>query len=264
MESVYLLIEREFIKTNEPIFKIGCSKQENDKRIRTYPKGSQLILQIFVLDCRYIETEIKNLFKNIYKQRVDIGIEYFEGDSICMRNDIFDIIKTYDKLTNNIVTDLSHQKFISNLTILKTYEEVHECKIKEREIKNDELKIKNDELKKLKEEKKIKKEEEKVKYDELKKLKEEEKVKYDELKKLKEEKKDKIHRFITDAFIKTDTDTDRIPLSDMLDYYNNWSPEKLLYNPFAKRINNHIKTEKKRINNKQVACICGYKWNTTS
>jgi P4 family phage/plasmid primase-like protien len=72
---------------------------------------------------------------------------------------------------------------------------------------------------------------------------------------------DNVKTFITQAFIRTDTDTDRIPLSDMLNYYNNWSPEKLLCNPFAKRINNHIKTEKKRINNKQVTCICGYKWN---
>ena len=30
---------------------------------------------------------------------------------------------------------------------------------------------------------------------------------------------------------------------------------------FSKRIKNHIKTEKKRFNNIQQTCICGYKWN---
>ena len=47
----------------------------------------------------------------------------------------------------------------------------------------------------------------------------------------------------------------------MLDIYNNWSPSKLLANPFAKRINNHIITERKQVNNKKQTCICGYIWN---
>ena len=37
-EYIYLLHEREFIKTNENIYKIGKSKQENTKRISSYPK----------------------------------------------------------------------------------------------------------------------------------------------------------------------------------------------------------------------------------
>ena len=44
----------------------------------------------------------------------------------------------------------------------------------------------------------------------------------------------------------------------MLDIYNNWSPSKLILNKFGIRINNHIKTERKQVNNKKQTCICGY------
>jgi P4 family phage/plasmid primase-like protien len=83
------------------------------------------------------------------------------------------------------------------------------------------------------------------------------------VKSIKEYKEDidNVKSFISDAFIKTNTDTDRIPLNDMLDYYNNWSTDKLVINMFSKRINNYIKTDKKRFDNKQYVCICGYIWN---
>jgi len=73
---------------------------------------------------------------------------------------------------------------------------------------------------------------------------------------------DNVKRFIREAFVKTECDKDLIPLEEMLQYYNKWSSEKLQTNPFAKRVNNHIKTEKKRINGRQLTCISCYKWNT--
>ena len=48
----------------------------------------------------------------------------------------------------------------------------------------------------------------------------------------------------------------------MLQYYNRWGSEKLVIVLFSKRVNNHIKAEKKRINGRQLICISGYKWNT--
>jgi len=41
---IYLLQEREFIKTKENIYKLGKSKQENLKRIQNYPNGTILII----------------------------------------------------------------------------------------------------------------------------------------------------------------------------------------------------------------------------
>ena len=96
MESIYLLIEREFLKSNLPIYKIGRSSQENDKRIKQYPKGSRLICLINVEDSKFMEKEIISLFKHKYVQRRDIGSEYFEGNYVMMRKDIFDMVMEYD------------------------------------------------------------------------------------------------------------------------------------------------------------------------
>jgi hypothetical protein len=46
---IYLIKEREFIKTKEPIYKIGKTKQEKLQRIKSYPNGSILLLQMIVI-----------------------------------------------------------------------------------------------------------------------------------------------------------------------------------------------------------------------
>lgn len=90
MNYIYLLQEREFIKTNESIYKIGRTKQEQNKRFKQYPKNSKLLLQIECDDCVELEKYLLKIFKDKYKQRKDIGNEYFEGDPKNMINDIFD------------------------------------------------------------------------------------------------------------------------------------------------------------------------------
>ena len=58
MSYIYLILEREFIKTNENIYKIGRSNQNNDKRIKQYPNNSKLILQTICSDCHFSENKI--------------------------------------------------------------------------------------------------------------------------------------------------------------------------------------------------------------
>ena len=97
-QYIYLLQEREFIKTNENIFKIGKTKQNNNDRLKQYPKGSVLLFQIICSDCDNIERRLIKIFKEKYKQCKQIGNEYFDGDKQ-------DMIKTiYDNITNEIVT----------------------------------------------------------------------------------------------------------------------------------------------------------------
>ena len=43
---IYLIKEKQDIDTNEPIFKIGKSTQENTRRVKSYPSGSHLLLQV--------------------------------------------------------------------------------------------------------------------------------------------------------------------------------------------------------------------------
>ncbi len=39
IEYIYLIQEREFINSKQPIYKIGRTKQNNYKRFEQYPKG---------------------------------------------------------------------------------------------------------------------------------------------------------------------------------------------------------------------------------
>ncbi len=91
-EYVYLLQEREFIHSGESVYKIGRTKQLNDKRFKQYPKNSMLLLQTICNNCVTCENKIMNMFKQKYIHRVDIGSEYFEGDFKEMQRDIFNIV----------------------------------------------------------------------------------------------------------------------------------------------------------------------------
>ena len=84
LEYIYLIQEREFIKTKENIYKIGKTKQENLKRFHSYPNGSSLLFHMICKDCDILERILMKLFKKMFKHRKDIGNEYFEGDPIQM------------------------------------------------------------------------------------------------------------------------------------------------------------------------------------
>ena len=75
---IYLLQEREFIKTQENIYKVGMTTKENHQRFNQYPKSSLLLFQMICNDCRHSEKQIIKLFKERFTHRRDIGNEYFE------------------------------------------------------------------------------------------------------------------------------------------------------------------------------------------
>ncbi|BCS83782.1 DNA primase [Cotonvirus japonicus] len=60
---------------------MGKTERTIELRSQSYPKGSQLLFLIPVNDYGQLETIVKNKFIEIFKQRKDIGVEYFEGDS---------------------------------------------------------------------------------------------------------------------------------------------------------------------------------------
>ncbi len=91
---IYLIIEREFLNSNQGVYKIGKSKQENCKRTITYPKGSKLIYVRTCKNCDKLEKNIIDLFVSKYNLRKEIGAEYFEGNEFDMINDINNIINT--------------------------------------------------------------------------------------------------------------------------------------------------------------------------
>lgn len=107
---IYILQEREHINANTQIFKIGKTKQENVKRIKQYPKGSRLILQLECFDCDIVEKKIIELFKNKYIQKTDIGTEYFEGNIDEMKKDIFNECQQDSSSNNTISNNISIPK----------------------------------------------------------------------------------------------------------------------------------------------------------
>ena len=112
MQYVYLLIEREFLQSAVPVYKIGRTSQENNKRFLQYPKGSRLIFQINVTDSYFLEQEIISLFKHKYILRTDIGHEYFDGDATNMQIDIFNLVITYNYIVPNTTQLFSEFKQI--------------------------------------------------------------------------------------------------------------------------------------------------------
>ena len=101
-QYIYLLQEREFIKTNENIYKIGKSKQDNLKRFHQYPKGSILLFQIICNNCDIVEKQIIHIFIDKFIQRTDVGSECFEGDKYEMISIIYDICIANKTINNNI------------------------------------------------------------------------------------------------------------------------------------------------------------------
>lgn len=95
-----MLQTREFIKTNENIYKIGKTKQENLKRICNYDNGTILICQFKCNNCDKLEKKLITLFRDKYELQKDIGNEYFKGNCDDMRDDIYNYIKN-----KNIIED---------------------------------------------------------------------------------------------------------------------------------------------------------------
>ena len=77
-QSVYLLIEREFLLLKKNVFKIGRSENVSN-RTKQYPNGSQLLVVLPCIDCKASENHLKEVFQKNFKHRADIGSEYFEG-----------------------------------------------------------------------------------------------------------------------------------------------------------------------------------------
>lgn len=113
---VYILQEREFINSGQPIYKMGRTQQEDFRRFKNYPKGSKMEFYSPCVDCKYAENKIKTVFKEKFKQRTDIGTESFEGDINQMRDIMYKIVEqqrcdSKTAITNVSITQIGHKKY---------------------------------------------------------------------------------------------------------------------------------------------------------
>ena len=78
MEGIYLIQEREFIKTKEDVYTIGRSNNLSE-RIKQYPKESKLILIILCKNSSDVEKKLITILTKKFKLCSNYGAEYFEG-----------------------------------------------------------------------------------------------------------------------------------------------------------------------------------------
>lgn len=78
--SLYVIQEREFLNSNEPVFKIGRTFGPPQVRLSSYPKGSSVIWTCKVPDCCSAERKLMSSLASSgnFKHRGDIGAEYYE------------------------------------------------------------------------------------------------------------------------------------------------------------------------------------------
>jgi hypothetical protein len=79
---VYLVIPPELKGTNR--VKIGMSKLNNDSRIKSYGKGTDVVIKFNCFNINILENKIINAFKNNFE--LIKGNEYFKGDIEEMKN----------------------------------------------------------------------------------------------------------------------------------------------------------------------------------
>lgn len=90
---IYLLRTRESIRLGEDVYKLGKTRH-GVKRLKGYPKGSELILMAQTPDCDAMERELLSAFSELYVQRVDMGVEYFEGNPLSMLGLIYERLQS--------------------------------------------------------------------------------------------------------------------------------------------------------------------------
>ena len=130
---IYLIQLREFIKTNEPVYKIGKTTQDGMNRIKQYPKGSRIILFMKCKNCHDLERIIKEKFIKKYRIRRDIGSEYFEGDEEKMYwSIIYLLIK--EKIKTEEDSDESDEESDMSDTDISTDDKEDSDNMKEEEI----------------------------------------------------------------------------------------------------------------------------------
>lgn len=118
---IYIIHEREFIRLNEDVYKIGRTKNLK-QRVRDYPKGSNLIFCYQVNDIIETEKKILDRLRSCFINRRDIGLEYFEGNKQSISNivleTISDIHQTINQNTNNSMKLLSYsnKQFLLDIT----------------------------------------------------------------------------------------------------------------------------------------------------
>ena len=103
IQYVYLIQTEEFVKSGEPVYKIGKTTQLNYARFRQYDTGSIQLYQSICKNCDDIEKKIIKLFNSKYERHC--GKEYFRGNYDDMLDDISELVQN-ERLISGLVSDI--------------------------------------------------------------------------------------------------------------------------------------------------------------
>ena len=156
-EGIYVIHTREFCTLKTNIYKLGRSFKL-DTRIKQYPKNSKAM---FVINCQnsvLCEKNLINLFKTKFKQCLEYGHEYFQGDINDMIKEIFNYIyndNEFGKICDKSAKSINVNKVETKKEREKREKEErkvrHEKELKERKEKKEKKERKKEENKKRKE-----------------------------------------------------------------------------------------------------------------
>ena len=138
-EYIYLIQERESIRCNDNIYKIGKTKQKPMKRVSAYPTGSKLWITIIVNDATLAEKDLLKIFRNKFKQITSIGAEYFFGNPIEMIREIVEYQSEHfniDRIQEDI--DFTDVKNNDNESVDRIQEDIDFTDVKNNENESDE------------------------------------------------------------------------------------------------------------------------------
>lgn len=107
MGILYFIQPAELVGTNR--FKVGCSAQNDLSRLKSYKKGTRMIMILQCEDPFQLEQKVLVEFKNQFHKIA--GNEYFEGDESIMRKVFYDTYLQWEQ-QDTIIAQL--KKLISN------------------------------------------------------------------------------------------------------------------------------------------------------
>lgn len=98
---LYIIHLREFINSGQEIYKVGRTT-DIFRRFNQYPKGSKLLCVFPTKDPIMHEKLMLHKLCNKFKNRRDIGAEYFEGSLISIMNIIHRVVSNLHSTMNDI------------------------------------------------------------------------------------------------------------------------------------------------------------------
>jgi hypothetical protein len=93
---IYLIRLREFVISNQNIYKLGATRQPFNKRMRQYSANSvkEIAFKTQIDDCFKVESELKSIFNKRFEKMNEYGCEYFKGSKDDMVNTIIQHLRS--------------------------------------------------------------------------------------------------------------------------------------------------------------------------